>query len=195
MYCIIITGVPASGKTTLAHYLSESLHLPMASKDEMKEILFDTIGFTNRTEKVKLGIGSTKLLYYFADRMMQAKQAFILENNFEKKDEDDLQQLFKKSDYQCLTLKLTGDLSKIYERYVLREFHSSRHLGHIVNDHYPTNEKILPAPSTFEDYQKGIQHRGMDDFNGVGKLMKIDVTDLENLNYQEIIANIKAQLK
>ncbi|WP_052466432.1 AAA family ATPase [Beduini massiliensis] len=195
MYCIIITGVPASGKTTLAHYLSQILHIPMVSKDEMKEILFDTVGFDNRKEKVKLGVGSTKLLYYFAGRMMQAKQDFILENNFEKSDEDDLKQLFEKSKYQCLTLKLTGDLFTIYERYVKREFHPSRHRGHIVNDHYPTNEKIFPCPSSFEDYQKGIQHRGMDDFNGVGKIVEIDVTHLESLDYQEIAVNIKAQLE
>ena len=79
---------------------------------------------------MKLGIGSTKLLYYFADKMMQAKQDFILENNFEKRG------------YQCLTLKLIGDLSKIYEHYVKREFHPSRHLVHIVNDHYLTNKNI-----------------------------------------------------
>ena len=43
MYCIIITGVPASEKTTLAHCLSQTLHLPMASKDEMKESLIPLV--------------------------------------------------------------------------------------------------------------------------------------------------------
>lgn len=35
----------------------------------------------------------------------------------------------------------------------------------------------------------------MNDFNGVGKRIEIDVTNLDNLNYQEIIAKIKAQLQ
>lgn len=69
--------------------------------------------------------------------------------------------------------------------------HPSRHLGHIVNDHYPTNAKILSVPSAFEDYQKGTQHHERDNFNGVGKRIEIDAVNLENPNYQEVIAKIK----
>ncbi len=69
--------------------------------------------------------------------------------------------------------------------------HPSRHLGHIVNDHYPINAKILLVLSTFEDYQKGFQHYERDNFNGVGKRIEIDAVNLENPNYQEVIAKIK----
>lgn len=36
-YCIIVTGRPGSGKTTLAKKLGEKLHLPVISRDEIKE--------------------------------------------------------------------------------------------------------------------------------------------------------------
>lgn len=83
MYCIIVTGIPASGKTVLAEYLSASLHIPVVLKDKIKEILFDTIGFRSRTEKVALGTGAMEAMYYFADQMMRTGQPFLLENNFE----------------------------------------------------------------------------------------------------------------
>ncbi len=51
MYGILVTGIPASGKSTMAEYLSEALHIPVISKDKIKEILFDTVGFHSRTEK------------------------------------------------------------------------------------------------------------------------------------------------
>ena len=54
MYCILITEIPASGKSTMAQFLSDYFHLPMISKDNIKEILFDDIGFQSREEKVKL---------------------------------------------------------------------------------------------------------------------------------------------
>ena len=38
MHCILITGIPASGKSTLAKALSDRLHIPMLSKDAIKEI-------------------------------------------------------------------------------------------------------------------------------------------------------------
>ena len=48
MYCILITGIPASGKTTLAEYIAKELQIPMFSKDQMKELLFDEVGFHSR---------------------------------------------------------------------------------------------------------------------------------------------------
>ena len=55
MYCILVAGMPASGKSTIAVRISESLGIPMLSKDSIKEVLFDDLGFHSRAEKVQLG--------------------------------------------------------------------------------------------------------------------------------------------
>jgi len=55
MYCILVAGMPASGKSTIAVRISESLGIPMLSKDSIKEMLFDDLGFHSRAEKVQLG--------------------------------------------------------------------------------------------------------------------------------------------
>ena len=83
MYCILVTGMPAAGKSTMAEVISEKLKLPVISKDTMKELLFDHVGFQSREEKVKLGIASMEMMYYFAGQLMKAGQPFILENNFD----------------------------------------------------------------------------------------------------------------
>ncbi len=57
MYCILVTGIPASGKNTMAEVLSARLKLPVISKDTMKELLFDNVGFRSRREKVNLRDG------------------------------------------------------------------------------------------------------------------------------------------
>ncbi|HWB25574.1 MAG TPA: AAA family ATPase [Chitinophagaceae bacterium] len=41
---LIITGRPASGKTTLAHLLSGAIKLPLVSRDELKEGYVNTTG-------------------------------------------------------------------------------------------------------------------------------------------------------
>ena len=50
MYCILVAGMPASGKSTIAVRISESLGIPMLSKDSIKEVLFDDLGFHSRAE-------------------------------------------------------------------------------------------------------------------------------------------------
>ncbi len=83
MYCILVTGIPAAGKTTMAEYLSERMKLPVFSKDTVKELLYDQVGFRSRKEKVRLGIASMEMIYYGAKQLMKVGQPFILENNFE----------------------------------------------------------------------------------------------------------------
>jgi len=47
-YLIILSGIPGSGKTTFSDYLSKELGIPAISKDFIKEILFDDLGFQSR---------------------------------------------------------------------------------------------------------------------------------------------------
>ena len=88
MYCILVTGIPASGKSTLARALGEELRLPVISKDSLKELLFDHVGFRSREEKVRLGNASMEIMYAVAGQLMRAGQPFLLENNFEHASED-----------------------------------------------------------------------------------------------------------
>lgn len=63
--------------------MAEKLAIPMISKDNLKEIMFDEIGFKSRAEKNKLGRASMKIMYHIAEQMMSVGMPFILENNFE----------------------------------------------------------------------------------------------------------------
>lgn len=42
--CIVVTGRPGSGKTTLARKLAEGLWMPKISRDEVKEGYVNTFG-------------------------------------------------------------------------------------------------------------------------------------------------------
>ena len=118
MYCILVTGIPASGKSTLARALGEELRLPVISKDSLKEILFDQVGFRSREEKVRLGIASMEIMYAVAGQLMGAGQPFLLENNFERASEDGIKALLARYRYPVLTLHLTGDYSVLYRRFL-----------------------------------------------------------------------------
>lgn len=113
MYCILVTGIPAAGKSTMAGRLAERFGLPVISKDRIKELLYDDLGFKSRDEKVKLGIASMNIMYYTAAQLMKNNQPFILENNFEKISKEPLMEILERYAYTAITVTLTGNYSQI----------------------------------------------------------------------------------
>ena len=197
MYCILVTGIPAAGKSTMAEALSERLKLPVLSKDAIKELLFDHVGFQSRAEKVNLGIAGMEIMYYAAGQLMKAGQAFILENNFEYSSEQGMKSLLEKYQYSALTITLTGDYKVIYQRFLERESSPDRHRGHVVNDCYPekkeNNMKTLKAKTiSYENFVCGIEKRGFDAFCVDGKQIKVDITDFSTINMEELFSQIEA---
>lgn len=179
----------------MAEVLSGRLKLPVISKDTIKELLFDNVGFQSREEKVKLGIASMEIMYYVAGQLMKAGQPFILENNFEYSSEHGIKNLLEKYQYPALTITLTGDYKVIYQRFLKRESSPDRHRGHVVNDCYPErkeyNPEILKSKSiSYENFVSGIEKRGFDAFCADGRQMKIDTTDFSKINMEALFSQI-----
>lgn len=197
MYCILVTGIPAAGKSTMAKVLSEKLRLPVISKDSIKELLFDNVGFQSRAEKVNLGTASMEIMYYAAGQLMKAGQPFILENNFEYSSGHGMENLLEKYQYSALTITLTGDYKVIYQRFLERENSPDRHRGHVVNDCYPEKkENQLEASKaktiSYENFVHGIERRGFDAFCVDGRQIKVDTTDFSKVNMEELFSQIAA---
>jgi tRNA uridine 5-carbamoylmethylation protein Kti12 len=45
---IIFTGLPGTGKTTLSRVMAKELSLPLCAKDDIKEVMFDHIGWGDK---------------------------------------------------------------------------------------------------------------------------------------------------
>ena len=191
MYCILVTGIPAAGKSTIAAFLAEYFGLPVISKDKIKELMYDDIGFQSREEKVKLGIASMNIMYYMATQLMKNNQPFILENNFEKISKEPLLEIFERYSYIAITVTLTGNYSKIYKRFVERNNSPDRHRGHVVNDRYPEKApNRIVKPISYENFVNGVINRGMESFVANGPHIVIDTTDFEKINIETLIKKI-----
>lgn len=196
MYCILVTGIPATGKSTMAEAISGELNLPVISKDAIKELLFDNVGFQSRREKVNLGIASMEIMYYVAGQLMRAGQPFVLENNFEYSSEYGIKNLLEKYQYPVLTITLTGDYKVIYQRFLERENSPDRHRGHVVNDCYPEKKEKNPKNAnvktiSYENFAYGIEQRGFDAFYVGGEQIKVDTTDFSKINMEELFSKIE----
>ncbi len=196
MYCILVTGIPAAGKSTMAAALAEHFGLPVISKDKIKELMYDDIGFCSREEKVQLGVASMNIMYYMAEQLMKNNQPLILENNFEKRSKEPLIKILEKYSYTAITVALSGDYQKIYERFVKRNNSSKRHRGHVVNDCYPEKALNKEVKSiSYENYVSEILERGMDSFMANGPHIVVDTTDFNKIHMEALIKRIDGYRK
>jgi predicted kinase len=79
---VLVTGMPAAGKTTLARELSAELGLPVVTKDDLKEELYETLGVGDPEWSQRLGKASYALISTFCRELLAAGQSVIAEANF-----------------------------------------------------------------------------------------------------------------
>ena len=73
---MVVSGLPASGKSTVGTALSERLSMPLIDKDAILEALFDSLGCPDRGERYRLSRASDEVLYTLAE----ASQAAVVVN-------------------------------------------------------------------------------------------------------------------
>ena len=61
---LLITGDLATGKSTFANILSKRYDTSVFFKDSVKEVLGDTIGFSDRVENKRLSNAAMELLFF-----------------------------------------------------------------------------------------------------------------------------------
>lgn len=74
-YCIIVTGLPASGKTTIGRKVAAQLGIPMLDKDDYLEQLYDNHGIGNRAWRTQLSLESNGL--FQADAIAQTQVVLV----------------------------------------------------------------------------------------------------------------------
>ena len=134
---IIVTGPPATGKTTLARDLAHRYRLPLVYKDAIKERLFDQLGWRDREWSRQLGRASYDLLYYFVEVQLTAGRSAIVESNFYPAfDTAKFAALARQYPFRPIQIYCHAPVAVILDRYRRRVETGERHPGHVDAQNY-----------------------------------------------------------
>ncbi len=126
---IIVTGRPATGKTTFARRLSKATGIPLFAKDDFKELLHGVFGAEDREESRKLGLASYSLLRHTAETMLASNQSLIIESNFDAAGSEPwIRQLEERYLPSVVQILLDAERNAIIQRYTERS--ADRHPAH-----------------------------------------------------------------
>jgi predicted kinase len=180
---IIINGLPGTGKTTLATRLAQDLRLPILSRDDLYETLFDALECDINGLPPLVGSASFSLLYVFVGSVLAAGGSLIVEGFFGRPDlrTAEFVNLQRRHDFEPFQILCKADGAVLLERFLARAGSVGRHAGHTDREWLKQNkERLLDGK--------------LPPLALSGHLVEIDTTTPESFDYDAVLRQIHAAL-
>lgn len=177
---VLVMGHLAALKSTVAKQLSKDLDLICLNKDDMKEVLADTIGFADRKQNLLLSKAVSSLFIHLMERILTHHEGLILESNFKPEEISSLLETARKLNFDVYALFMTGDPQVLYQRYVKRQ--PSRHPAH-TSAGLMTYETFVASMTSFDHTVFG------------SRWQIVDTTNPFDFGYPKMVDQIKAWIE
>lgn len=179
---LLIMGDLACGKSTFANILSKRYNTSVFGKDSIKEVLGDTVGFTNREENLKLSKATMELMFFLFSEFAKLNKPLILESNFHTKELETLHKTASEREYEVLTLVLRGDVEVLHQRYLYRMQKENRHPVH-----------LSTTLDVFEDFKGYTEYTRKEEIPG--DVLEINANDFSYQENEAILTQIDDFMK
>ena len=179
---IIVLGLPATGKTQLAQKIAAEFHMPLISKDDIKEIIFDGLGWHDREWSKKAGRTTFALIDYILEAQLKAGNSVMVESPYDPTFQNEkLQRWQRLYHFNAIQILCYAEGSVFLERFIQRSNSQERHPGHVDADNVDEfRERILKGKAELLDIQ--------------GAVIEVDTTDFNKVDEAKIFSQIRQAL-
>lgn len=191
MNLIIVAGMPATGKTTLAKKLAAALGIPMLEKDEIKEEMYKTQGYGGLGDRAAADVVSNAILLRCTENILRSGTSLLIVNNFDKDMIPQVQGLIDGVGCKCMLIFLDGDPDVLHARYVERDATHSRHPVHELWDTYPPKPGDEPKTMSRQLFKEVFEDLGMSEFRLNGPRIDLEATDPSSIDVDALVARVR----
>lgn len=180
---LIITGAPAAGKTTLGRRLACDLALPFVNEDDIKEILFDTIGWQDRAWSRYLAGACYRLLYHVVEEEIAVGRSVAVESNFDReRSTPEFRRLHDAYLFRPVQVLCHAEGAVLIERFKARDDSGIRHPGHIDTE-------------ALRDVEQVLARGRIDPLDLDGPVIEVDTTDFNVVDYDRILIRVRDAIR
>jgi predicted kinase len=181
---VIVTGLPCTGKTALAHRLAREIPLPIIAKDDIKENLFDSLGWSDRDWSMKLGRAAILLLYQWVETLLRAGMPLIAETYFHPDlAQVQFQAIQARTPFRPFVIECIAEGEILMQRWQNRLKNGERHPGHV--DETASDAAVRAVL---------LQGRDAPPLK-IGNIWQtIDTTDFAAIHFNKLVDEIRANL-
>lgn len=179
---IIFTGLPGTGKTTLSRKVAAALGVPLIAKDDIKEIMYDKIGWSDKAFSAKLAHAAFGIMDYITEQHLKTGISMALESNYSPKLASEQFKEWQKV-YNCTIVQVVcrTDLDVLASRYFERQ-HTDRHPGH--NDTGTVESYKL-------DFERRIENGEDQPLDVEGPVKIVNTADFDMVDVDEIVGWVR----
>jgi predicted kinase len=171
---VVVTGPPASGKTTLAVAVSEQLGIPLIAKDGIKELLYEAFGSGDREWSRWLGRGTYPLIFHFLEAHLRVGCSVVVEGTFGPEiSNGEFAALHARWPFDALQLFCWAPDETLLRRYEARA--PERHPGHL-------------DASILEEIHTQLAAGRWQPLQLPGELLTVDTRSFESLDLEAIVS-------
>ena len=146
--------------------------------------------------KARTDHAANAVVIHVVEEILKVGGNVLIDNNFDDVSGKRFQSLLEQYAPKCVCVFLRGDLGVLHRRYTLRDNAHARHLGHVLQEHYPPRPgDSLYYTMTRDEFFEKFMKRGMNSFACPGKRLEIDTTDFARVDPEQIIAQVEKMLK
>ena len=180
---VIVNGPPGAGKTTIGKRIASDASLPFVSKDDIKESLFDTLGWKDRDWSRKVGYASVVVMFNFVEALLSAGKSLVVESAFHTKfDTPRFKEL--QSRYGCILFQVycRANEAVLLERFGKRGGSDERNPGH---DPGHGDGVIV------EELRLRLEDGTYSPLDIEGRFITVDTTDFATVDYRGVLKAVQ----